>query len=418
MGTGRRILAATAVAVSLLGAGCAGRPEGVLAPIAEKAPVRGATEVDMLVATTREPVADPAFLYSGERGPKLTLMDIKVSIPPEAVRKVGEVQWPRRLPADPRTEFAVLRAVPIEIRESRRWMSQHLDRKRHVMVFVHGFNNRYEDSVYRFAQIVHDSDSDVTPVLFTWPSRASVFGYNYDKESTNYSRDGLENALRAVARDPNVSEVTVMAHSMGTWLAVEALRQMAIREGRIAPKIRNVILASPDIDIDVFRKQWQQFGAPKPKFTVFVSTDDQALRVSRLIAGNRARLGAVDPSVEPYRSEFERAGIDVIDLTTYASNDRLNHSKFAESPEIVRLIGQRLVDGQPITDSKVGVGEAIGAVAVGATQAVGHTAAAAVSVPIAVVDPTTRRNLGSQIDAAAGSAGDALDVAEVRRQRR
>ncbi|MBB4005657.1 esterase/lipase superfamily enzyme [Aurantimonas endophytica] len=203
-----------------------------------------------------------------------------------------------------------------------------------------------------------------------------------------------------------------MARSMGTWLAVEALRQMAIRDGRIAPKIRNVILASPDIDIDVFREQWVQFGEEKPKFTVFVSTDDRALKVSRLISGDRARLGAVDPSVEPYRTEFERAGIDVIDLTTYDSADYLNHSKFAESPEIVRLIGQRLLDGQPITDSRVGIGDTIGAVAVGATQAVGHTAAAAVSIPLAVVDPTTRRNLGSQMNAVAESTGATLDIAQ------
>jgi len=26
-----------------------------------------------------------------------------------------------------------------------------------VLIFVHGFNNRFDDAVYRFAQIVHDS---------------------------------------------------------------------------------------------------------------------------------------------------------------------------------------------------------------------------------------------------------------------
>jgi esterase/lipase superfamily enzyme len=33
-----------------------------------------------------------------------------------------------------------------------------------VLVFVHGFNNRFEDAVYRFAQIVHDTRADVVPV--------------------------------------------------------------------------------------------------------------------------------------------------------------------------------------------------------------------------------------------------------------
>ena len=78
---------------------------------------------------------------------------------------------------------------------------------------------------------------------------------------------------------------------------------------------------------------------------------------------------------------------------------------------MVQLIGQRLVNGQTVTDSRVGVGEAIGAVAVGATQAVGQTASAAISVPIAVVDPTTRRNLGDQFDAAAQATGGTLEAA-------
>ncbi|SHJ42041.1 Esterase/lipase superfamily enzyme [Aureimonas altamirensis DSM 21988] len=392
-------------------AGCAGGPEGVLAPISANPADYGATKVDMLVATTREAVEDPAFLFSGERGPDLSLTDMEISIPPDNRRRIGEVQWPRRLPANPATDFAIVKADRLSIEQSRGWMHENLGPSRHVMVFVHGFNNRFEDSVYRYAQIVHDSRSQVTPVLFTWPSRASVFGYNYDKESTNFSRDSLEQLMKALSNDRYVGEITIMAHSMGTWLAVEALRQMAIRDGRIAPKIKNVILASPDIDIDVFRKQWIQFGAYRPKFTVFVSTDDKALAVSRIISGNRGRLGAVNPAEEPYRTEFELAGIDVYDLTGQGSADFLNHSRFAQSPQVVQLIGQRLVNGQTVTDSRVGVGEAIGAVAVGATQAVGQTASAAISVPIAVVDPTTRRNLGDQFDAAAQATGGTLEAA-------
>ena len=85
-------------------------------------------------------------------------------------------------------------------------------------------------------------------------SRANVLDYAYDRESTNYSRTQLEEILRRAAQDPSVGDVTIMAHSMGSWLVTEALRQMAIRDGRVAPKIRNVILASPDLDIDVFRR--------------------------------------------------------------------------------------------------------------------------------------------------------------------
>lgn len=53
-----------------------------------------------------------------------------------------------------------------------------------------------------------------TPILFTWPSRAQLTGYEYDKESTNYSRTALEQSLRVLAADPDVKDITILAHSM------------------------------------------------------------------------------------------------------------------------------------------------------------------------------------------------------------
>lgn len=204
--------------------------------------------------------------------------------------------------------------------------------------------------------------------------------------------------LRKLAQDPRVKDITVMAHSMGSWLTVEALRQMAIRDKRVDPKITDVILASPDLDVDVFNTQFNAMGKDHPRFTLFTSRDDRALRASRFISGNVDRLGQIDPSIEPYRSQLEKAGITVIDLTQLKAGDRLNHGKFASSPEVVQLIGQRLVTGQTITDSDIGLGERLGAVALGTAQGVGTAASLVVSAPIAVFDPNTRRTYNEQID--------------------
>jgi esterase/lipase superfamily enzyme len=170
----------------------------------------------MLVATTRAPSGDPATLYTGERGPGVSLSAFTVSIPPEQSRRVGEVQWPQRLPADPEREFATLGVKPLAgVGEARGWLKQNLPRSRRVLIFVHGFNNRFEDAVYRFAQIAHDSGANAAPVLFTWPSRGSVFAYGFDRESANFSRDAFEETVWRIAKDPEVGDVTIMAHSMG-----------------------------------------------------------------------------------------------------------------------------------------------------------------------------------------------------------
>ncbi|MGR9074612.1 alpha/beta hydrolase [Rhizobium leguminosarum] len=409
----RAALAGLLVATMVL-AGCGGRPVGVMQAAGTVAP--GTSKVDLLVATTRAADDNPAVLFSGERGTGLAVNAVDVSIPPEANRKVGQVQWPSRLPADPLRDFVTISVDPLDgERAGETWLKTHMPKSRRVLVFVHGFNNRYEDAVYRFAQIVHDSHADVAPVVFTWPSRGSIFDYNYDKESTNYSRDALEELLTRTAANPAVSDVTIMAHSMGTWLTVEALRQMAIRNGHVASKINNVILASPDLDVDVFGRQFASLGKERPHFTIFVSQDDRALALSRRISGNVDRLGQIDPSVEPYRSKLEAAGITVLDLTKLKGGDRLNHGKFAESPEVVKLIGDRLIAGQAITDSNVGLGEAVGAVAMGAAQTAGSAVSVAVSTPIAIFDPRTRRNydaqlkrLGQSMNNTVGSVGDSV----------
>ncbi|MDQ0348165.1 alpha/beta hydrolase [Ancylobacter vacuolatus] len=376
-------------------AGCSNRPVGVLTPV--EAAVPGTTKVELLVATTREASNDVATLYSGERGAGVSLDAFTVSIPPDSRRQIGEVQWPRSLPPNPETDFATLAVEPLpNVKAARGWLNGHLPKSRRVLIFVHGFNNRFEDAVYRFAQIVHDSGSDVAPVLFTWPSRARVFDYLFDRESTIVSRDAFEDTVWQVTSDPRVEDVTIMAHSMGAWLAMESLRQMAIRHGKLPAKIRNVILASPDVDVDVFASQWRALQGTQARFTLFVSQDDRALQVSRRIAGGVDRLGLID--AQQFYGQLEKSGIVVIDLTAMRSGDSLNHGRFASSPEVVQLIGQRLVNGQTVTDSEVSLGDRIAAGAMGVGQTVGSAAGLALSAPLAVVDPATRRTYQGQVE--------------------
>jgi esterase/lipase superfamily enzyme len=136
------------------------------------------------------------------------------------------------------------------------------------------------------------------------------------------------------------------------------------------------MLASPDIDIDVFRREIAEIDQSRkpPSITLFVSQDDKALGLSKLIAGGESRVGAVDPTRDPYKSILERARVRVVDLTALSADDPANHSKFA-SEDVVRSIGARLAGGQTMSDGKQTFGETLGSIAINATKGVGATAA-------------------------------------------
>ncbi|MET0605090.1 MAG: alpha/beta hydrolase [Beijerinckiaceae bacterium] len=379
-----------ALLFSAIVAGCASRAENVLTPLSPEAlaSARGASRVEMLVATTRLAAPQtPGEMYSGERAPVLTYADIAISIPPDASRTIGEVQWPQRLPADPARDFVTVKANVVDRgKMMTRLREEARQNGGRVLLFVHGFNNKFEDAVMRFAQIAHDSGARAASMLFTWPSRGKLLAYGYDHESANYSRDSLESVLDMLSAEPAVREVSVLAHSMGNWVTLEALRQSAIRRGRVPSKVQNVMLASPDVDVDVFRTQIASLGASRPNLTLFVSQDDTALRVSRRVWGSVPRIGAVNPEMEPYRSEFLANRITVLDLTKVSTEGSLNHDKFATSPEIVRLIGGRLVAGQQINDGKVTLGEGVHLLAADTASTIGGVVGGIVSAPVKLLE--------------------------------
>lgn len=360
-----RVVASVALlmlfAAPLLG-GCASRPsQGVLVPSAQAASVSGTSLVPIYAVTNRQrSTTDPGEMFSGERADALSYAAITVSIPPDASRKIGEVQWPMSLPGDPQKDFMTTSADYIDqarFAASIAATAKQSGRSK-VLVFVHGFNNRFDDAVYRFAQIVHDSGAPVIPVLFTWPSRGELRlrAYTYDRESANYSRDALESLLNSLDGYPAVSEVNLLAHSMGNWIALEALRGRSIR-GAGSPskrsKLKHVMLVAPDVDVDVFRSQLQRMGAARPSISLFVSRDDGALALSKTIWGDVPRLGDIDPNQEPYRDELRREGIDVYDLTKLAvAGDNAHDRAFEQVTSVVGMIRQRMAQGQTLSDQR------------------------------------------------------------------
>ena len=157
-----------------LGCGaCSDHPRhGVLIPVAESA--EGTSRVPLLIATTREQlVSDPGEMFSGGRAANMSFAAVTVSIPPDSARKVGSIQWPASPPGDPRRDFVTVSAGYLEKQSFNAAISAATKPSRKVVVFVHGFNNRFDEAVYRFAQIMHDLRRSKSRYFSHGPRRAS-----------------------------------------------------------------------------------------------------------------------------------------------------------------------------------------------------------------------------------------------------
>jgi esterase/lipase superfamily enzyme len=107
---------------------------------------------------------------------------------------------------------------------------------------------------------------------------------------------------------------------------------------------------APDVDVDVFRTQILRMGPTHPRIALFVSQDDSALGLSKVIWGDVPRIGDIDPTQEPYRTELERDKITVFDLTKVGAGGDAHGRAFDEITSVMGMIEQRFSQGQTMTD--------------------------------------------------------------------
>lgn len=292
-------------------------------------PVPEATIENIYIATERAlDRTGPSF---GEpRNEGLRFFRAAISIPP--THRIGNIEW-HDGPADAATDFVVTETEVYESKDSFVRSLRANRREREVTVFVHGYNNTLSESMYRMAQMQTDFNPGVPSVLYSWPSAGDPRGYVYDRDSVLYTRDDLEELLTSLTRSNN-DRVTLIAHSMGSQLVMEVMRQAALKGNhRMLSRINSVVLMSPDIDPDVFRKQAYAIGKLPDPFLIFISQEDQALNLASFIFGKKPRLGVIN-------SPEAVADLDVrvIDFTALGDGEGLNHAVPTSSPAAISVL--------------------------------------------------------------------------------
>jgi esterase/lipase superfamily enzyme len=314
----------------LLLAGCA--PRGTLG---YSEVIAGATMQVVHVVTNRVP-ADQSLPdlfdqdFGEARDDTLRFARLTVSVP--ATHELGQIEWPHREETlNPRRHFAVVKAEPVSgaAQFTRTLADAEGDE---VLLFVHGYNVNNAEAVYRLAQVVHDYDLSMPAVLYSWPSAGMAGGYVYDRDSVIFSRDGLEALLGSLSRAG--LRVQIVAHSMGSQLVMETLRQMSIGGNR-APlaRIASVTLIAPDIDEDVFLKQAERIRPFPEPFTLLVSHRDRALNVAAWLTGRPTRLGSIRDA-----SRLEGLPVRIVDLTDVEGGDRIGHATAFTAPTAIEQL--------------------------------------------------------------------------------
>ncbi|MGI9372754.1 MAG: alpha/beta hydrolase [Hyphomicrobiales bacterium] len=330
-----------ALLILVLVASCGRTPDliGVDNPKFPTSSISGASRQKIFIMTTREASEVVDVFYNDERAPNVGLASVVVSIPPNHLP--GQLEAPRRLPPDPSKEFAVVDPVVYEadsafVKDINRELLKRAPADRTIMFFVHGYNNTTSEAVLRMAQFVEDTNFNGIPILFTWASGAKPAKYVYDLNSALVAREQLKPTFEIVART-NARTVDIFAHSMGSLLVMEGIVQADLsgrfnRSGRLG----SVVLASPDIDIDLFRSQLRQIETDFSRIFVLVAKDDRILKISRTLSGGVERVGSSDVA------QLSDLGVVVIDLSQIDDSAAGSHTKFAGSPELVQVIGRGL----------------------------------------------------------------------------
>ncbi|HWL95257.1 MAG TPA: alpha/beta hydrolase [Phycisphaerae bacterium] len=224
-----------------------------------------------------------------------------------------------------------------------------------VVVYVHGFNNTFQESVFSSAELWHFMGRQGVAICYTWPSgRAlSTKGYNYDNVSSEFTVFHLKQLLRALGQCEAIGKVHILGHSRGTAVVTEALCDLRIehmhaeKSAREALKLGNVVLAAPDLDVDVVRQRLsgEQLAYLPEQFTVYTSPTDLALAAANYLTLGVLRLGSLQPTtLDPEMKEIiSREPMTFV--AARVASDVFGHSYFTHSPAVASDLILVLRDG-------------------------------------------------------------------------
>lgn len=307
--------------------------------------------VRVFYATNRKPSGsrDPNKFFTGQRSDSedLSLGTCLVSIPKD--HRIGKLEtasiWRLQLHEDPTKHVTLLNVHPLAEGAFYEKLAACLSRsrKREALVFVHGFNVTFRDAARRTAQLAYDLRLDGAPIFYSWPSRGklSLAAYRHDANNVRWAAIHLERFLVSIASKAPARTVHLIAHSMGNQALTEALCALSAKLKPIKrPAFREVVLTAPDIDAALFKQLARQFKGSAKRITLYASSNDKALVISKKYLGDYPRAGDSGNGIVVI------PGVDSIDVSE-VSTDLIGHSYFGDNDSVLSDLFYLLAEGKP-----------------------------------------------------------------------
>lgn len=302
-------------------------------------------KIPVFFATDRNDTGDKDLndRFGGKRS-ALKYGMCEVSIP--NTHKIGEIEsptwWKFEFSEDP-NKHIMLQSITMKKKEDYfRTLSEKIDMssEKSTFLFVHGYNVSFASAAKRTAQITYDLHFDGEAVFYSWPSQASTTGYTVDEANIKWSQYNMKHFLEDYLTKTTAENVYLVAHSMGNRGLTRALNELMLEKPELSKKIKEVILAAPDIDADVFRRDIapKMVQRIKKPITLYVSSDDVALKASHKVHGN-PRAGDAGNGLVIVK------GVETIDASG-VDTSFLSHSYFAETHSIIEDILDMIKSGR------------------------------------------------------------------------
>ncbi|MEJ2308071.1 MAG: alpha/beta hydrolase [Gammaproteobacteria bacterium] len=210
------------------------------------------------------------------------------------------------------------------------------------VLYVHGFYMSFERGCRRALILKESLGLQGRFVLFSWPSDGAILNYTQDESDLYWSVYPLRDVLQDMISHFGAGNTNLVAHSLGTRGIMLALVLLAQSDQLDKPLFNQMVLIAPDIDVGIFRQYLPLIRPLVRNLTVYVSSNDSPLALSRQVHGY-PRLGEAGIHLNGL------SDIDIIDLSNIPMRSPSGHVYHLYQSLMTRDLDQLINENKPAT---------------------------------------------------------------------